>query len=141
VGVASSAAAACAGAASNAAAVVRAEEGLRWRGGSGEIVGEFDDLLRGRAGEARKLRRRRTWLASSTGEPGGRPRTPGAAVSAKSASSRGQRRPRASGGSGVRDLQWKARRQGDGGELRGEAGEAWGERKRENGREGAEGRR
>ena len=72
VGVASSAAAAaCAGAASNAAAVVRAEEGLRWRGGSGEIVGEFDDLLHGRAGEARKLRRRRTWLASSTGEPGG----------------------------------------------------------------------
>jgi len=82
VGAASSAAAACAGAASHAAAarvgvassaaaVVRAEEGLRWRGGSGEIVGEFDDLLRGRAGEARKLRRRRTWLASSTGEPGG----------------------------------------------------------------------
>ena len=47
------------------------KEGLRWRRASGERVGEFDDLLRGCAGEARKLRRRRTWLASSTGEPGG----------------------------------------------------------------------
>ena len=52
-------------------------------------------------------------------------------MSAKSVSSRGQRRPRALGGSGVRELQWKARKQSGGGELRGEAGEALGERKRE----------
>ena len=47
-------------------------------------------------------------------------------------------RPRAPGGGGVRggrELQWKARRQGAAVSSE-EAGEAWGEIKRENGREG-----
>ena len=47
-------------------------------------------------------------------------------------------RPRAPGGGGVRgggELQWKARRQGAAVSSE-EAGEAWGEIKRENGKEG-----
>jgi len=128
----------------------------------GEKVGELGDFLRGRAGEVRELCRRAHVACkfhlgggSRHGQPRGGGQDPAAAMerrgrgaAAEAANSRGGGecairelqgwRPRAPGGGGVRggrELQWKARRQGAAVSSE-EAGEAWGEIKRENGREG-----
>ena len=93
-------------------------------------------------------RRLPPWTAEGGQDPAAAMERRGRGAAAEAANSRGGGecairelqgwRPRAPGGGGVRggrELQWKARRQGAAARFE-EAGEAWGERKRENGREG-----